>query len=255
MVLKRKLPGDTQANTSVETAAVARPPENDTPFGDEPGVAAPPPAPTPAASPSAPPAAKVLGALAVTPSSEDIKAVTSLKNAHEVQYDSLTNITATQGRFADRDSNTNMGAEIVFELLSYQDQTVVTPNDDKAPKDLVRYSANGVTCSDGTSCTQHLADLKELGYTKARMNSRYILVGALSAAEKTDKFDGQLMQIDLSPKSKGQFDRYLIQSAFDLSRGKITGEQAKVLTLTAEVATNADGKTYTLVKFATYKDA
>ena len=63
------------------------------------------------------------------------------------------------------------------------------------------------------------------------------------------------MQIDLSPKSKGQFDRYLIQSAFDLSRGKITGEQAKVLTLTAEVAYNADKKDYTLVKFATYKEA
>ena len=248
MVLKRKLPGDTQANTPVETAAVARPPENDTPFGDEPGVATPGPSP-------AVPAAKVLGALAVTPSSEDIKAVTSLKNAHEVQYDSLTNITATQGRFADRDSNTNMGSEIVFELLSYQDQTVVTPNDNAAPKDLVRYSADGVTCSDGTPCVQHLADLKELGYTKARINSRYILVGSVNTAEKTDKFDGQLMQIDLSPKSKGQFDRYLIQSAFDLSRGKITGEQAKVLTLTAEVAYNADKKDYTLVKFATYKEA
>lgn len=187
---------------------------------------------------------------------EDMNAIKGMKNAYTVQYDSLAQILAAQGTFSERESDTNMGSKLVFELMSYQDQYVVSPNDDKASKDLVRYSADGITCSDGTDVKEHLLHLKEeLNYKNARVNQRYVLVGALVSAERSKDFDGQLMQIDLSPKSRGQFDRYLIQSAYDIGKGKFTADEAKVLEMTAEVATNGANQKYTLVKFATSKAA
>ena len=182
----------------------------------------------------------------------NINVVKNLKDQYPVQYDSLAQITASQGRFADRETGTNLGSELLFELLSYQDQYVVSPNDDKAGKELVKYSADGVTCSDGTDVKTYVNDLREMGWKNARVNSRYVIVGALNAAEKSEAFDGLLMQIDLSPKSKSQFDRYLIQSAFDLAKGKITEEQAKLVDIIAEVATNTANQSYTICKFSTH---
>lgn len=218
------------------------------------GVADPKPE-APVSTPSVAVAPVGRSALAVR-NNEDMNAIKNMKNAYTVQYDSLAQILAAQGTFSERESDTNMGSKLVFELMSYQEQFVVSPNDDKAPKELVRYSADGVTCSDGTDVKEHLRHLKdELNYQNARINQRYILVGALVSAERSKDFDGQLMQIDLSPKSRGQFDRYLIQSAYDIGKGKFTADEAKVLEMTAEVATNGANQKYTLVKFATFKAA
>lgn len=182
----------------------------------------------------------------------NINVVKNLKDQYPVQYDSLAQISATQGRFTDRESGTNLGTELLFELLSYQDQYVVSPNDDKAPKDVVKYSSDSVTCSDGTDVKTYVNDLREMGWKNARINARYVIVGALVQAEKTADFDGLLMQIDLSPKSKSQFDRYLIQSAFDLAKGKITEEQAKLVDIVAEVTENAAKQSYTICKFSSH---
>lgn len=182
----------------------------------------------------------------------NINVVKNLKDQYPVQYDSLAQISAAQGRFTDRESGTNLGTELLFELLSYQDQYVVSPNDDKAPKEVVKYSSDGVTCSDGTDVKTYVNDLREMGWKNARINSRYVIVGALMSAEKTADFDGLLMQIDLSPKSKSQFDRYLIQSAFDLAKGKITEEQAKLVDIVAEVTENAAKQSYTICKFSSH---
>lgn len=218
------------------------------------GVAEPQ-ATAPVSTPSVAVAPVGRSALAVR-NNEDMNAIKGMKNAYTVQYDSLAQILAAQGTFSERESDTNMGDKLVFELMSYQDQYVVSPNDDKAPKDLVRYSADGITCSDGTDVKEHLLHLKEeLNYKNARVNQRYVLVGALVSAQRSKDFDGQLMQIDLSPKSRGQFDRYLIQSAYDIGKGKFTADEAKVLEMTAEVATNGANQKYTLVKFATFKAA
>lgn len=196
---------------------------------------------------------KPAGKLALQ-SQHNMDAVKNLKNMYPVNYDSLAQVIAGQGRFSERESKTNLGSELVFELMSYQDQFVVSPNDDKAPKDLVRYSSDGVVCSDGTLVADHLAELKSMNWKNARVNQRYILVGALISAEKSDKFNGTLMQIDLASKSKGQFDRYLIQSAYAIGKGRITEDGAKVVKLVAEVVSNSMNQQYTLVKFFTHAE-
>lgn len=263
MVLKRKAPAefeapqepvgpDTPAATAPESAPWTE--EEAAAAGGASTAAATAPAKTvaPAKTAALVTAPKQGGLVASVAPKVNMNHVKDLKDKFTVQYDSLAQLQASQGQFMDRESGLSLGSELLFELLSYQEQFVVSPNDDKAGKDMVRYSSDGVTCSDGTDVKQHLADLRELGWANARVNSRYIIVGALLAAEKSDKMDGVLVQIDLSPKSRSQFDRYLIQSAFDLAKGKITEAQATVLDVSAEVAKNTNDKIYTVVKFATH---
>ena len=262
MVLKRKAPAEfePQQTTAVQEPAAqpgAKPPVPDSaPWTEEEAAAAP--AATTAVAPAK------TAALVTAPKQGHLVAaqvpkvnmnhVKELKDKFTVQYDSLAQLQASQGQFMDRESGLSLGAELLFELLSFQEQFVVTPNDNRATKEVVRYSSDGITCSDGTDVKQHLADLRELGWANARVNARYIIVGSLLAAEKTDSMDGTLVQIDLSPKSRSQFDRYLIQSAYDLAKGLITEAQSTVLDLTAQVAKNAKGDIYTVVKFNTHVD-
>lgn len=193
------------------------------------------------------PALQAKGAVAL--SSAEIDVIRNLKDAYPVEFNTLTAILPAQGRFSLKETGQALGTKITLDLLSYQDNYVVSPNDDKAPKEHVRYSNDGVTCSDGTPCLQHLADLKELGYSKAKINSRNVIVGALLNAESTKDIDGTLVQIDLSPMSKAQFLRYQIQTAYDVSKGNKRADEVKTVVLTADVVTNADKKAYTVVKF------
>lgn len=262
MVLKRKAPAEfePQQTTAVQEPAAqpgAKPTVPDSaPWTEEEAAAIP--AATPAVAPAK------TAALVTAPKQGHLVAaqvpkvnmnhVKELKDKFTVQYDSLAQLQASQGQFMDRESGLSLGAELLFELLSFQEQFVVTPNDNRATKEVVRYSSDGITCSDGTDVKQHLADLRELGWANARVNARYIIVGSLLAAEKVDSMNGTLVQIDLSPKSRSQFDRYLIQSAYDLAKGLITEAQSTVLDLTAQVAKNAKGDIYTVVKFNTHVD-
>ena len=59
------------------------------------------------------------------------------------------------------------------------------------------------------------------------------------------------MQIDLSPKSKDQFDRYIRSRRYNIGKGLVTAEDAKILEMRTEIATNSNNQKYTLVKFST----
>ena len=255
MVMKKVNPENTGSSNESADAAAGDPQWAEEERGTQPDAAQVTPEKTAAvAAPATKSPALQAKPQALALNSADIAVVKNLKGAFHVAYDSLTSLQATQGRLVERESAKPLGAWADFELMSYQDQYVVSPNDDKAPKEHVRYSEDGIVCSDGTDVKAHLADLKELGYANARVNARYVVVGAILGAEKSDHLNGTLAQIDLSPKSKAQFDRYQVQSAYDLAKGKITAQQAVRVRMTAEVATNAAKQSYTLVKFATLTD-
>lgn len=247
MVLKRVVTPVATPAAAAESAGA-----NPAPWADEEAGASPAPAPVAAPAPQTAVAVAPRPSGALANPNANINVIRDLKNAYTVSWDSLAAFQATQGRFQMKDTNANMGDEILFELMSWQDQYVVSPNDDTAPKDTVKFSADGVTTNDGLSCTEHLQNLKEMGYFKARIVQRYVLVGAILSTEKGDgAFDGTLAQIDLSPKSKAQFDRYQIQAAFDIGKGKLTPADAVFLTMKTTVVTNAAKQQYTLVTFAT----
>ena len=182
----------------------------------------------------------------------DLHVMNSYKDAMKVEYNTLDQIIATNGNFMDRESNTVLGDTVVFTLLSFQDSYVVSPNDDNAPDDVVRYSDDGIVCSDGTDVQAHLAFLKENGFPKASLKERAVVVAAVESAAKTDKFNGQLVQLDLSPSSRTMWKRYMANVAYGLSIGTVTAD--KVNRVKAETALKQKGtNTFTQVQFSTAK--
>jgi hypothetical protein len=192
-------------------------------------------------------AVKPASALAVA-TKVDLRVMDSFKDAMTVDYNTLSQVIATNGNFVDRETKTVMGDTIMFTLLSFQDSYVVSPNSDEAPDELVKYSNDGKVCSDGTDVQEHLTFLKENGFPKASLKQRVVVVAAIEGAAKTDKFNGTLMQFDLSPASRTQWMRYTANVAYGLSVGKFKPEQVnrvKAETLLQQKGTD----TFTLVQF------
>lgn len=215
-----------------------------------PAVAAEPvaAAPAPAQAPAPVPTVQKGGALAAATGLVDVAG--KFKNVLKVEYNTLEQVIPQQGNFVCRESKKVLGDQIDFELLSFQDSWVVSPEDDKAPKDIVRYSDDAITCSDGTPVEEHLHFLKTSGYPKARIKQRVVVVGAILATSKKVDMEGVLVQLDLSPANKTQWMRHTANLAFQVKIGKYTEDQAAKVRANAELATNPNNQTYTLAKFS-----
>lgn len=171
-----------------------------------------------------------------------------MKDAIRVDFNTFPQITTTNGNFVERESKTVLGDTLTFELLSHQDSYVVDPGDEKAPKEMVRYSADGITCSDSTPVREHLEWLKASGYPKATVKQRSVVVGEIVTASKTPKYNGELVQFDLSPMSRVQWTRYLANTVNMLRKGRKTEDQLRVIKATTELAT-AGSNVYTKAIF------
>lgn len=214
------------------------------------------PASAPASAGSASASSAPAGAALSTVGSRAVGAVgmssplDSLKNAMVVDFNTLEQVIPNQGNFVCRESKKILGDEITFEVMSWQDSYVVAPEDDKAPKEVVRYSSDGVMCSDGTPVAEHLHFLKTNGYPKARLKQRVVVVAALLTTSKKADMEGALVQFDLSPASRTQWLRYQANSAFAVKMGKFAPEQVLHVKANAELATQGSN-TYTMAKFST----
>lgn len=217
-----------------------------TPFEDDETVAAPATASVEAPAAQVAVASKPAGTLAIAAMPN---ALEPLRNALRVEYNTLESIIANQGNFMSRETKKSLGDEITFELLSFQDSFVVSPGDDKAPQDVVRYSDDGLTCSDGTSVQEHLHWLKTNGYPKAAVKSRVVVVGAVLTTSKASDLVGTLVQLDLSPVSRTHWMRYMANSAFMVRAGKYTAEQLTKVKAVAETAVNGTN-TFTFSRFS-----
>lgn len=187
--------------------------------------------------------------IAVTQPAANARVLESFKDAMPVEYNTLEQIIANQGNFQERESKTNMGDTIVFELLSYQSSFVVSPEDETAPDDAVRYSMDGVVCSDGTMVQEHLQWLRENGFTDAKLKERAVVVAAVESSAKTEKFNGTLMQLDLSPASRTMWNRFLANAAYGLKIGKYTEDSVKRIKAETSIAQGKGNNTYTKVSF------
>lgn len=221
-------------------------------------------APAPAAAP-APATPAQTGLVAQVPRSTAVANLQaghafldSLKDALRVEWDTLTRIKASQGRLAA--DKINFGEWIEFELMSWQDNYLVSPGGDTdEAKALAKYSDDGKTIKDtGEDINVYLKRLKDLGYPDARLGKRCILAASLIDCDKDAQVDdGMLFQIDLSPTSRAEYERYRIQCALDLGKGRTTGDEVIRIRATAEVKQQS-GKSqneYTLLKFSRAKAA
>lgn len=179
--------------------------------------------------------------------------VMSLKNKLRVDWNTLAPIGVEQGQFLLKETEIGLGRTIRLKLMSYQDSLQITPNNDKdeAAGKLVRYSDDGKTVLNENNITPEawLQKLRDAGYADAKMNKRCVIVGALVGSEIPSDEVGSLVQINLSPQSKIQFDRYIFRTAYDLTEGAKTEEETLMIDLKAVISKNGKN-TYTSVQFA-----
>ena len=176
-------------------------------------------------------------------------AVGALKNAIPVRFDDGLSVKVEQTGFYTRMGNKPLGREIKMELLSWQDNYVITPGSDSAPKDMVRYSDDGKTCSDGTPVAEHLEYLRSLGMTKAAVKERTVIVASLEAAPEAPDLVDRVIQIDLSPKSRAAFSDYRLVAMNKQRKGRITADQAVMVSAKVVRATNGTNA-YGVVEFS-----
>ena len=190
--------------------------------------------------------AKPAALAAFSPAANTIGA---LKDAFKVSYDTLTNLIASNGNICYRENKKPVGDSVTFELMSWQDSWVVTHSDDKAPKELIRYSDDGITCSDGTSVQEHLEELRSMGYARSKVNQRAVVVGSVISATRAPELTDELVQFDLAPQSRSAFQRYMATAMNKQRLGKATPEQVTKVRATAVIAV-ANGKDFTKLEFA-----
>lgn len=181
---------------------------------------------------------------------------TPLKNAFPVEFDTLCNVQLNQGNAINKDTGAALGDVIGLELLSFQDQTVVSPGvDGEEAKEHVRYSDDGVTTSQGESVPEYLAHLKSAGYPDAKLSQRVIIVGSLfDPGVKGKKIAGmkdKLVQINLPPSSVGGFKRYRADQAFQIGKGLAKLEDVEKMRITCNIKTKGDN-TWTVAEFTRY---
>jgi len=135
-------------------------------------------------------------------------------------------------------------------VLSFQDSFVVSPNDDKAPKELVKFSDDGMYTKDGMTVTDAVAEMKADGYERAGVKQRMVVVGAIQSASKSDKYNDTPVQFDLSPETRVLFQRYQALAAYGIRTGKLTADKVLRVKAVTRLVTKGSN-TYTVADFST----
>lgn len=172
----------------------------------------------------------------------------SLKGVLQVDYNTLAQIILTNGNLVARETKDVLGDTGVFNLISWQDAFVLSPEDDDAPNEVVKYSDDGVMTTEGQPVEEALAYIRTNGYPKAKLKQRVVLVGAIESMAKSDKFNGTLMQFDLSPASKVQWDRLQANMMYQVGIGAMPVEKITRIKVETKLATKGTN-TYTYGEF------
>ena len=173
--------------------------------------------------------------------------ISGLKDAFRVEFDSLPAIGASQGTFNLKADDTDLGAEVKIQLMSYQSSWVASPNDSKADVELVKYSDDGITSKCGVNLMAHVEDLKAQGYTKAKIAHRVILVGELLESKIPCDNVGELVMIDLPDSGRRAFNTFTLQASYAVAKGRKSVEDASILILKAVPEKTKNGEKFTKV--------
>jgi hypothetical protein len=182
----------------------------------------------------------------------------TLKDAFPLEFDTLRQLVMTNGNITDKATGRVLGAAMAVEILTFQDQWVVSPGTEGDDgKEDVRYSNDGKTTTKGEDVATYLAQLKSSGYPKANVSERVVLglaIVELSAKGKKEMPDleGTLAQISLPPTSKATFKRYQMDQAYKIGRGFVEAQGAQTVRIDCDVAKRGD-MSWTVADFKRYE--
>lgn len=180
-----------------------------------------------------------------------------LENAVPFSYSDGTSMVADKGGWQVRSKKTvSVGNAIILEIESWERLWMVTPGTDKAPKECVAYSRDGVNCNNPEQGTlqEHLAMLKASNYPNAKLEERVIVFGFYEGSERpfpSDMETPEYVQLDLSPTSAKAFHSYVRLLEGSIRRGSIPAEKAKFVKFSIGIAeSKKTSSTYAAVSMA-----
>ena len=204
-------------------------------------------------------AASVSAAVAVPPaagalttvkySKEEMFTVSNLQNEMPVEWNTHQQLTIDKSAIKDKTTKQSVGEWVDIELLSWQHTWVCSPKNDNANVEVVKYSDDGITTKDGLDCKAYIESLREQ-YPYATLEKRAIIVGGVVRCEKAKHLTDTLVQITLAPTAVTEFNRYMQNSAFAISKGKASPDAVKFIRVTAYEGQGKGSKTFPLAKFS-----
>lgn len=178
---------------------------------------------------------------------------TEIKNQLHVNFDELVAIKVVNGNIMNRKTGKSMGTTCVLELISFQDQWVMSPaakKEDKEALAYLKFSDDG-TYAKGTGelLTDWQAKAVEAGYKDATIVKRVVLVGAVADGGKCSDMVGDLVQIDLAPRSKANWETYQINTAFKVGKGLFPASENPLMVRIKAVPQAKNGNDWTDAEF------
>jgi hypothetical protein len=218
--------------------------------------AAPAEDPAPAAAEAKPSASREVAAApthAVATSIMKANPFDAIKNQLHVNFDELVQIKVTNGNVVNRKTGKLLGVTCVLELISFQDQWVMSPaakKEDKEAQNYLKFSDDGVHVKGtGDLMTDVLNLAIEAGYKDSKIVKRVILVGAVTDGGKCPDMVGDLVQIDLAPRSMANWNTYQINTAFKVGKGLFPADQNPLSVRIIAVPQAKNGNDWTDAEF------
>lgn len=177
-----------------------------------------------------------------------VKILDDVENYFPVEFGVLPRLKASNGNLIDGDDNL-LGDAIDLQVVSWNRNFVAGPCSNNAPTDLVKYSLDRDAFADGSgTLDDHINELKDAGYPDACIKEYYEVVAELVKAAKPTELIGELVQLQLSPTSVKEFEKYRLQTSFKIARGRLSEEQGSFVKASA-VVVSAKGNTWTKMTF------
>ena len=173
-------------------------------------------------------------------------ALEELRNGFIPDFGTLSRLKAGQGDIVDQDDN-SLGKFVDVEVYSFNSRFTISPNDDDAEADVVRYSLDGVVLDDGSGVTvkDYLAELKQ-DWPDANVKEYFEVVGPLLGSDEESPDLDMVVQLQLSPTSRKSFENHRTQMTFKIARGKATADDSRFVRFTA-TAKSSRGKKWTML--------
>jgi len=179
-------------------------------------------------------------------------AVKSLEELRDVlpqmDFGTLTRLKSGSGDIVDSDGD-SIGGWVDLNIMSFSETLTVSPNDDKAPNDTVRFSQDGKTIDGNPDITvaDALRTMKE-DYPESSVKKYYVAVGAVIGAEKSNDYDDTVIELQLSPQSIKAFNNHNVQVQFKVAMKKLSADCVTNIRFTATNRKRKTGGNYTILQ-------
>lgn len=203
---------------------------------------------TPEPATTAPPAVKTQAAAPTLQTRKMVMLFSDIQNAFIAEWGVLPRFKVSSGNLMDKDDK-SVGTWADIQVLSWNEQFIVGPCDQKAPTDLVKYSYNREAFDDGSGTLEaYVAELRANDWPDAAVKKYYEVVGVLRATEKSCADVGEMCCFQLPPTSVKEFEGYRLQQSFKIAQGLANEETANMVRVSAEVV-STKSQTWTKMKF------